>query len=648
MRSRTLKTKRHGHRGRGLSVILLLALVLGGGLGGARPAAATGGAPRYFAATGLTMAGEFTPYFDEHGGLPVFGYPISEATEENGFLVQYFERERLEYHPEHAGTPFEVLLGLLGVELTAGRATDPAFQPAPAPPASIGRRYFPETRHMLGGLFADYWASYGGLSLFGYPISEEFTENGVLTQWFERARFEYHPENQPPYNVLLGLLGREISSAGGGEVVDAAFTVADGPTQDRHLVLGLAQGGESRDPDFLRNVVGLAQPLRVPLIRLDNIFTHYDVVERAPDGRLVYHFDKLERAVDAVRAIGAEPYLCLGYMPDALAPGTTGIDPPESYAEWRDLVFETVKHFNVDRGPPIKYWEVWNEPNLTYSWTGGYPGYLDLYDSSRAGLQAADPTAWIGGPTITPLDVTAPAWLMGHERQQGSAGRVDFLSWHSFGRTIAQIEADVKAVQGAVAAQTAYQPELIISEFSVATGGAGDTSQGHRSDGSGAGAYALAGFQAMERAGLDKGFMFELKDGEKPGESYWGRWGILTADGQAKPAYYALLAYQQMATGQLPVTLTTPPGTGVELLAARGSDGTTRLLLWHAGVVTHRAQITLPPALAALSYRVTVFDSTHNNFAAQGDDRLTTNPARRGTQLDFTLEPDSFVVLESP
>ncbi len=626
--------------------MLLLALLLGRGWGDVRPARATGGPPRYFAATGLTMAGEFTPYFDAQGGVPVFGYPITEATEENGFLVQYFERERLEYHPEHTGTPYEVLLGRLGAELTTGREGEAAFFPVTATPTD--RRLFPETRHTMGGRFAAYWESHGGLSLFGYPISEEFTENGVLTQWFERARFEYHPENAQPYDVLLGLLGREIIGESGSTAVDVEFTVAAGPAHDRRLEVDLAQGGESRDPDFLRNVIPLARPLGVPLIRLDNIFTHYDVVDRAPNGQLVYHFDKLDRAVDNVRAIGAEPYMCLGYMPQALAPGTSGIDPPESYSEWRDLVYQTVKHFNMDRKTPIKYWEVWNEPNLNYSWTGGYPGYLQLYDSSRDGLVAADPSAWIGGPTITPLDVTAPAWLMGNEHEQGSQGRVDFLSWHSFGRTIAQIEADVKAVQGAVQAQTTFHPELVISEFSVATGGPGDTSQGNRSDGSGGGAYALAGLQAMDRAGLDKGFLFELKDGEKEGVSYWGRWGILTADGKTKPAYHALLAYQQMRTGQLPVELTTSAGTGVELLAAQGADGTTRLLLWHAGVVTHRARITLPPALAARTYRTTVFDSTHNNFAKQGEDRLTLSPSRRGTQLDFTLEPDSFVILESP
>src|SRR5262249_30722124 len=37
-------------------------------------------------------------------------------------------------------------------------------------------------------------------------------ETGVTytVQYFQRNRFEFHPENQPPYNVLLGLLGRDF------------------------------------------------------------------------------------------------------------------------------------------------------------------------------------------------------------------------------------------------------------------------------------------------------------------------------------------------------------------------------------------------------------------------------------------------------
>src|SRR4029079_17925292 len=57
------------------------------------------------------------------------------------------------------------------------------------------------------------------LALFGLPISDLQTENiqgkDFQVQWFERARFELHPENAPPYNVLLGLLGNEIRDNAG-------------------------------------------------------------------------------------------------------------------------------------------------------------------------------------------------------------------------------------------------------------------------------------------------------------------------------------------------------------------------------------------------------------------------------------------------
>jgi hypothetical protein len=77
---------------------------------------------RWFRETQHNVGPPFLAYWTEHGGLPVFGLPRSEAFEEpnsaNGqtYLVQYFERNRLEYHPEHRGTRFEMLLGLLGVE----------------------------------------------------------------------------------------------------------------------------------------------------------------------------------------------------------------------------------------------------------------------------------------------------------------------------------------------------------------------------------------------------------------------------------------------------------------------------------------------------------------------------------------------------
>lgn len=55
--------------------------------------------------------------------------------------------------------------------------------------------------------FLNYWRSYGGLKVFGYPISPVLNEGGRKVQYFERNRFEAFPENKTPYQVQLGLLG---------------------------------------------------------------------------------------------------------------------------------------------------------------------------------------------------------------------------------------------------------------------------------------------------------------------------------------------------------------------------------------------------------------------------------------------------------
>ncbi len=89
--------------------------------------------------------------------------------------------------------------------------------PAPTyPPADIpgsNSRFFPQTGKTVRGIFLDYWNTHGGLAQQGYPISDMFGEvsdlNGQVytVQYFERAVFEYHPENAPPNDVLLSLLG---------------------------------------------------------------------------------------------------------------------------------------------------------------------------------------------------------------------------------------------------------------------------------------------------------------------------------------------------------------------------------------------------------------------------------------------------------
>jgi len=174
---------------------------------------------RYFPQTGHSLQGGFRVYWEAHGGLAQFGYPLTEEFHEPDEVrgiapqVQYFERARFEYHPENR-PPYDVLLGLLGSTSTAGRRNEPAFCPVAAQ-TGPGTLFFAPTGHNMPPQFAGYWQTHGGLPVYGYPISEAFQETSptdgkpYLVQYFERNRLEYHPELPEPYRVSLGLLGTE-------------------------------------------------------------------------------------------------------------------------------------------------------------------------------------------------------------------------------------------------------------------------------------------------------------------------------------------------------------------------------------------------------------------------------------------------------
>ena len=171
---------------------------------------------RYFSQTAHFLRGAFLAYWESHGATPVLGLPITEALTEDGLVVQYLERARLEWHPEISSDPGNrVLLTRLGVIMNESRGMIfPSLPAGEDTPVSV---FFTQTGHNLSNAFLTYWQHNGGLPVFGYPISEEIAESSptdgktYTVQYFERNRFEWHPENPPAYNVQLGLLGVEYA-----------------------------------------------------------------------------------------------------------------------------------------------------------------------------------------------------------------------------------------------------------------------------------------------------------------------------------------------------------------------------------------------------------------------------------------------------
>ena len=179
---------------------------------------------------GSCISGRFYQYWRDNGGLAIFGYPLTgefeQPTPEGTFTVQYFERQRFELHPNNQ-RPYDVLLGRLGDEVLRRNGRNWQAEPVPNTiPGDVCRR-FEVTRHIVCGDFLPYWFEHGlridanprpsyaeSLALFGYPLTEMKEERNpdgfsVQTQWFERARYEYYPNNPDPFKVLLGRLGSE-------------------------------------------------------------------------------------------------------------------------------------------------------------------------------------------------------------------------------------------------------------------------------------------------------------------------------------------------------------------------------------------------------------------------------------------------------
>ncbi len=214
---------------RGLTTALLGVLLAGTCLLW-QPGATRAAEAYCFPETGKCVNPLFLAYWQEHGGLAINGYPISDEIVQDlaigqPYTVQYFERSRFEYHPEN-DKGSRVLLGQFG------RQIHPADPPVTE---QAGARFFPETGHNVSGDFLTYWQANGDLAQFGYPLSEVISEqledgNTYQVQYFERARFEAHPENAAPYNVLLGQFGRQIYGSASNQVVapcDAGVLRAD-------------------------------------------------------------------------------------------------------------------------------------------------------------------------------------------------------------------------------------------------------------------------------------------------------------------------------------------------------------------------------------------------------------------------------------
>lgn len=154
------------------------------------------------------ISGDLIVWEDRRTGFPnVFAYNLRE------------DREYTITRSGTAQTPFisgKVIgwlnTGAFTARVTASRIVDrlPSDRREPPTVQEPEVQYFTETGHFIKAGFKDKWQQLGAFSYLGYPLTEEFDENGgeFTVQYFERGKLEYVRATK---QIRIGLVGVEVT-----------------------------------------------------------------------------------------------------------------------------------------------------------------------------------------------------------------------------------------------------------------------------------------------------------------------------------------------------------------------------------------------------------------------------------------------------
>ncbi len=136
-------------------------------------------------------------------------------------------------------------------------------------------------------------------------------------------------------------------------------------------------------------------------IRID---IDWSVIE-ASKGR--FTFTEVDRVVNYATANGLSIYASIGNTP-GWANNKKGRNfPANNIADWKSFVTRTIARYKNQ----IKYWGIWNEPNLNVFFAQGKDIFVQqiLLPGAQA-IRAADPAAFIVGPDLSHKTAPGSEW----------------------------------------------------------------------------------------------------------------------------------------------------------------------------------------------------------------------------------------------
>ena len=346
--------------------------------------------------------------------------------------------------------------------------------------------------------------------------------------------------------------------------------------------------------------------------------------------KLLYSFHNADQIFDYLLSIGIRPFVELSFMPLALSSGDKivfhykgNVTPPRDHDQWAELIRRLVQHW-VDRygAEEVRQWffEVWNEPNLDFFWSGSQGDYFHLYQVTAKAVKSVDAALRVGGPATA-----GNAWIDDFLNFcQKNDVPVDFVSTHhyptdAFGSpgddTVTQLEKSrLGVMREDVARVKARAGDLPVyyTEWSTSSNPR-DTLH----DDSYCAAYIVHTLMSMEA--LVEGYSYWtfsdiFEENYFPSVPFHGGFGLMNIHGIPKPSYHAYEVMHRLGATRLDVD---GAHETVKLWALRGEDKVTllavNLALPRHSIETENMTITLENLTGKVSAKLARIDAKHAN-----------------------------------
>lgn len=175
-------------------------------------------------------------------------------------------------------------------------------------------------------------------------------------------------------------------------------------------------------------VAFIPSPTRFDAMKDANIaWGRYDFSWRSIEatGKGAFNWGVQDYAVAEANARGLHIYAGLGYTPTWASVAGNANSRPTNNQDWYDYVYATVSRYKGS----VKYWEMWNEPNLMQFWNGTRAQFIELFKVGADAAHAADPDCMVLGPEISSAGART-LWVADLLQQAGD--KVDIISFHQY------------------------------------------------------------------------------------------------------------------------------------------------------------------------------------------------------------------------